>query len=70
MAENYLKGEETIEACRECFQNVGKDPLTEKGLPKAKDCTERFLPLENEACASLIADLTPGDMEKGMRVLS
>ena len=67
MAESYWsgKGEDTIKACRECFKGVGKNPLSEEGLPKAKQCTEQFLPIENEACASLIAELTPNDMEKG-----
>ena len=64
MAENYMNGEETIKECRKCFQAVG-NPLSEEGLPKAKDCTRQFLPLENEACAGLIAELTPGDAEKG-----
>ena len=66
MAESYWsgKGEDTIKACRECFKGVG-NPLSEEGLPKAKECTRQFLPKENEACASLIAELTPNDMEKG-----
>ena len=59
-----MNGEETIKECRKCFQAVG-NPLSEEGLPKAKDCTKQFLPLENEACAGLIAELTPGDAEKG-----
>merc|ERR1712038_2190578 len=71
MAESYWsgKGEDTIKACRECFKDVGKNPLSEEGLPKAKECTKQFLPKENEACASLIAELTPGDMEKGGEVI-
>ena len=71
MAESYWsgKGEDTIKACRECFKDVGKNPLSEEGLPKAKECTKQFLPKENEACASLIAELTPNDMEKGERVI-
>jgi len=68
MAENYMNGEETIKECRKCFQAVG-NPLSEEGLPKAKDCTKQFLPLENEACAGLIAELTPGDAEKGGEVI-
>ena len=39
--------------------------ISEEGLPKAKECTQQYLPKENEACASLIAELTPNDMEKG-----
>ena len=39
--------------------------ISEEGLPKAKECTRQYLPKENEACASLIAELTPNDMEKG-----
>jgi len=69
MAENYKEGEETIQACRECFKKVGKNPLSEQGLPKAKECTKQFLKIENEACASLISELTPGDMEKGAEVI-
>jgi len=71
MAESYWSGngEETIQACRKCFKEVGKNPLSEEGLPKAKKCTEQFLPKENEACASLIAELTPNDMEKGGEVI-
>merc|ERR1711997_102172 len=71
MAESYWsgKGEDTIKACRECFKNVGKNPLSEEGLPKAKECTRQYLPKENEACASLIAELTPNDMEKGGEVI-
>jgi len=71
MAESFWsgKGEENIEACRECFKNVGKNPLSEEGLPKAKECTQQYLPKENEACASLIAELTPNDMEKGGEVI-
>merc|ERR1711874_919459 len=70
MAESYWsgKGEDTIKACRECFKGVG-NPLSEEGLPKAKECTRQFLPKENEACASLIAELTPNDMEKGGEVI-
>ena len=64
MAENYKDGEEKIMDCRRCFQDVG-NPLSEEGLPKAKECTKQYLPLENEACAGLIAELTPGDAEKG-----
>merc|ERR1712110_1347066 len=71
MAESFWsgKGEDNIEACRECFKNVGNNPLSEEGLPKAKECTQQYLPKENEACASLIAELTPNDMEKGGEVI-
>jgi len=71
MAESYWsgKGEDTIKACRECFKDVGKNPLSEEGLPKAKECTRQYLPKENEACASLISELTPNDMEKGGEVI-
>merc|ERR1712241_614927 len=71
MAESYWsgKGEDTIKACRDCFKNVGKNPLSEEGLPKAKECTRQYLPKENEACATLIAELTPNDMEKGGEVI-
>ena len=83
MAESYWsgQGEDTINECRKCFKDVGKNPLSgeiiiifiiifiitisEEGLPKAKECTQQYLPKENEACASLIAELTPNDMEKG-----
>jgi len=68
MAENYKDGEEKIMDCRRCFQDVG-NPLSEEGLPKAKECTKQYLPLENEACAGLIAELTPGDAEKGGEVI-
>ena len=64
MAENYQNGEATIKACRQCFKAIG-NPLSQEGLPKAKECTKQFLTMENEACATLIAELTPGDMEKG-----
>merc|ERR1712051_1095586 len=69
MAENYLEGEEKIKACRECFKKVGKNPFSEQGLPKAKECTKQFLKIEAEACASLISELSPGDMETGAEVI-
>jgi len=68
MAENYQEGEKAILDCRQCWQDVG-NPLSEEGLPKAKECTKQYLPLENEACAGLIAELTPGDAEKGGEVI-
>jgi len=68
MAENYQKGEATIKDCRQCFKAIG-NPFSEEGLPKAKECTKQFLTMENEACATLIAELTPGDMEKGGEVI-
>merc|ERR1712110_670396 len=71
MAESYWsgQGEDTINECRKCFKGVGKNPLSEEGLPKAKECTQQYLSKENEACASLIAELTPNDMEKGGEVI-
>jgi len=64
MAENWKKGEDQIKACRDCFKAVG-NPLSDEGLPKAKACVSEFLQIENEACATQIADLGVGEEEKG-----
>jgi len=68
MAENWKNGEPQIKACRDCFKAVG-NPLSEEGLPKAKACVSQFLPMENEACATQIADLGVGEEEKGGAVI-
>merc|ERR1711976_768203 len=69
MAENYEAGEEQIAACRDCFKVIGEDLLTETGLAAAKECSAKYLPLEMEACADVVAQLTPGDEEKGGEVI-
>jgi len=63
MAENYKAGEEQIQACRDCFKNIG-DLMSETGLSAAKQCTESYLPTLNEACSSQISELTAGDGEQ------
>merc|ERR1711970_1593194 len=68
MAENLNGGESQIKACRKCFRQVG-NPLSEKGLPKAKACTSQYLPIEDKACATQIAALTVGDEQKGENVI-
>jgi len=68
MAENWNGGESQIKACRKCFRQVG-NPLSEKGLPKAKACTSQYLPIEDKACATKIAALTVGDEQKGEDVI-
>merc|ERR1712119_96972 len=68
MAENWNGGESQIKACRKCFRQVG-NPLSEKGLPKAKACTSQYLPIEDNACATQIAALIVGDEQKGEDVI-
>ena len=69
MAENYAAGEQQIAACRDCFKVIGDDLLTESGLAAAKECSAKYLPLEMEACADVVEQLSPGDEEKGGEVI-
>ena len=62
MAENYQAGEEQIQACRQCFKDVG-DLMSEEGLNKAKECAATYLPLEVQACTTEIQELNSGDKE-------
>ena len=64
MAENWKLGEAQIQACRDCFKAIGGDYLSETGLAAAKECTASYLPMENEACATQIAAVTPGNTEQ------
>jgi len=64
MAENWKSGEAQIQACRDCFKAIGGDYLSETGLAAAKECTASYLPMENEACATQIAAVTPGNTEQ------
>merc|ERR1712106_325713 len=67
MAENWQKGEEQIQACRDCFKAVEE---TDAGLTKAKACVAQFLQMEDEACSAQLSALKSfKDEEKGMAFL-
>ena len=68
IAENANEGLEKVRECLKCFENSG-DPLSEEGLPKAKACTEDFLPRVNTDCAEPIAALEPENEEMGSDAL-
>jgi len=68
IAENANEGLDKVKECLKCFENSG-DPLSEEGLPKAKACTEDFLPRVNTECADPIAALEPENEEMGSNAL-
>jgi len=61
--------EDKITACRDCFKEVGDNPLSETGLPKAKACVQDHLPTEYEGCIKEINALTVGDEDQGKEVI-
>lgn len=58
IAENSQDGLQRVRECLKCFEESG-DPLSEEGLPKAKKCTETYLPRANKECAGPLAALEP-----------
>jgi len=68
IAENSNEGIEKVRECLKCFENSG-DPLSEEGLPKAKACTEDFLPRVSTECAEPIGALEPENEEMGSNAL-
>lgn len=68
IAENSKEGLGQVRECLKCFENSG-DPLSEEGLPKAKACTEDFLPRVNTECADSLAVLEPENEELGASAL-
>merc|ERR1711981_1068940 len=68
IAENSNEGLDQVRECLKCFENSG-DPLSEEGLPKAKACTEDFLPRVTTDCAEPLAALEPENEEMGSNAL-
>lgn len=68
ISENSQEGLNQVRECLKCFENSG-DPLSEEGLPKAKACTEDFLPRANNDCADSLAVLEPDNEELGVNAL-
>jgi len=68
IAENAQEGLDKVKECLKCFENSG-DPLSVEGLPKAKACTEEFLPRANNDCADYLAALEPENEELGANAL-
>jgi len=62
--------EQRISDCRTCFKDVGENPLSETGLPKAKQCIKDYLPEEFSGCEKEISALTVGNEKAGMEVLT
>merc|ERR1719419_632168 len=68
IAENSKQGLDKVRDCLNCFEETG-DPLSAEGLPKAKACTEAFLPRVNTDCAAQLSVLEPENKELGAEAL-
>jgi len=68
IAENSKEGLDKVRDCLKCFEETG-DPLSEEGLPKAKACTEEFLPRVNTDCAVPLEAMEPDNEELGAEAL-
>jgi len=69
IAENSKQGLDQVKKCLKCFENSG-DPLSEEGLPKAKACTEEFLPRANIDCKDYLSALEPENEARGANALA